>query len=214
MSLHPILLLSASILLASCASPDGGASYAPASPPSDGSTHQLRERGSMSLQSRNLEESSQACVALVATHRGTLQSAQLTEDEYRATIRVPGTSLKPLMSSLSEVGTVTSKQVSADDVTATYRDLEARIVNKRALRDRLRSLLSKASSIKDTLAIEKELTEVQSELDLLEGQMKLLRSQVAQSVLEVDINRQKIPGPLGAVSKSSGWLLKKLFVLN
>lgn len=118
------------------------------------------------------------------------------------------------MDSLSRIGTVTYRKISMDDVTAQYLDLEAEIKNKRALRDRLRQLLAKSETVKDTLAIEKELSRVQTELDQLEGRLKLLRSQVAMSTLNLNLERETIPGPLGVATKSTGWALKKLFVLN
>ena len=168
----------------------------------------------MHIKSRDLPKSSEACVALVASHKAVLQSARLTEEDYRATIRVPSDSLKPLMSSLNDIGRVTSQEAGMSDVTSEYQDLEALLHNKRTLRDRLRQLLAKAENIKDTLAIEKKLSEVQTELDQLEARMKTLRSEVALSTLHVNIDRERIPGPLGVVTKGSGWVLKKLFVLN
>jgi hypothetical protein len=214
---HVSLLLAAA-LLTSCASHEGlsgSAAYAPAAPAAKSRSERIiRKDGSMAMKSRALGDSVTKCVSLVEAHHGVLQSANLTEDDYRATIRVPSTSLEPLMDSLAGVGRVTSRRVSAEDVTAEYHDLEAGLANKRALRDRLRLLLAKATTIKDTLAIEKELARVQTELDVLEGRMKLLRSLVARSTLQLNIDREHIPGPLGAVTKGAGWTLKKLFVLN
>ena len=166
------------------------------------------------MKSRSLEESATRCVALVQAHRGSVSSSTLTEDDYHATIRVPSASLEPLMDSLAGMGRVTSRQVSAEDVTEEYHDLEAELKNTRALRDRLRRLLEQSETVKDSLAIEKELTRVQTKLDTLEGRLKRLRSQVVESSLDLNIDREKIPGPLGLVGKGGGWAVKKLFVLK
>jgi len=200
------------VLFSSCASMPEGAGYD--SEVAGGSERRVRRSGSMEMRSRTLEDSAKKCVALVRTHRGTMDAATLTENDYQATIRVPAESLEPLMDSLAGAGRVTSRQVSAEDVTAAYQDLEAEVRNVRALRDRLRQLLGKATTVKDTLAIEKELARVQAELDKLEGRLVLLRSQVVRSTLQLSIERERTPGPLGAVVQGTGWTVKKLFVLD
>ena len=149
----------------------------------------LRRAGSMEMKCRSVEESAARCVSLVTSRQGRMEQSTLTEDDYRATIRVPSASLEPLMDSLSELGRVSNRSISSDDVTEQFRDLEAEIKNTRALRDRLRDLLEKSTTVKDTLAIEKELVRVQTKLDQLEGRLKRLRSQVAYSSLSVEIEK-------------------------
>ncbi len=166
------------------------------------------------MKSRSLKSSSQKSVALVAGHHAHITSSSLTDDRYQATIRVPANKLSSLMQSLESVGKVTSSRVSMDDVTTAYLDLEAALKNKRALRDRLRALLSRATKVEDILKIEKELSRVQTDLDQMEARMKSMRSKVAQSTLNLSIKRQRIPGPLGAVTQSGGWLFDKLNYLN
>jgi septal ring factor EnvC (AmiA/AmiB activator) len=168
----------------------------------------------MTMKSRSLQSSSQKSVALVARHQALITSSSLTDDRYQATIRVPASKLPSLMQSLESVGKVTSSRISMDDVTAAYRDLEAALKNKRALRDRLRALLSRATKVEDILKIEKELSRVQTDLDQMEARMKSMRSKVAQSTLNLSINRQRLPGPLGIVTKSGGWIYHKLNYLN
>jgi len=178
------------------------------------SQRQIQKSGSMSMKSRALKETSEKSVALVHHHRGTLASSSLTEDDYQATIKVPASSLETLMDSLQEIGTVTHRRIKADDVTEAYLDLQATLKNKRALRDRLRKLLAQATKVKDVLKIEEQLTRVQTELDQMEARMKSMRSRVAHSTLELSIERQRIPGPVGIVTKSTGWVFGKLVNLN
>ncbi|MDA7896599.1 DUF4349 domain-containing protein [bacterium] len=184
---------------------------APTAPPS---SRQIQRSGTMTMKSRSLQSSSQKSVALVARHQALITSSSLTDDRYQATIRVPASKLPSLMQSLESVGKVTSSRISMDDVTAAYRDLEAALKNKRALRDRLRALLSRATKVEDILKIEKELSRVQTDLDQMEARMKSMRSKVAQSTLNLSINRQRLPSPLGIVTKSGGWIYHKLNYLN
>ena len=187
---------------------------APAYSKSSSVNRQIQRSGSMQLKTHSLKTSSEKSIALVATHNALITSSNLTEDHYKASIRVPATSLPALMESLTGVGKVTSKRVKMSDITVAYLDLQATLKNKRALRDRLRSLLSRATKIEDILKIEKELTRVQTELDQMEARMKSMQSKVAHSTLSLSIDRQRIPGPLGVVTETTGWALEKLFYLN
>ena len=208
-----LLLLLPALLLISCSS---GPMAAPAPSYSAGATEarQIRRTGSMTMKSRSLKESSERSIALITSHQGIVHNSSLTEEDFSATFRVPSSSLKPIMAELGEIGKITHQRISQDDVTAQYRDMQAELKNKIALRDRLRILLKKATKVSDALEIEKELAEVQTELDQLSGQLKTLKSQVALSTLSLEIERTRIPGPLGAVTDGSGWLINKLFYLN
>ncbi len=177
-------------------------------------TRQIQRTGSMSLRSNSIQESSEKSIALVTSHHGILHDSTLTEDDFTATFRVPSASLKPVMAELGGIGKVTHQRVSQNDVTAQYRDMQAELKNKIALRDRLRILLKKATKVSDALKIEKELAEVQTELDQLSGRLKSLKSQVALSTLSLDIERTRFLGPLGLVTKGTGWFLGKLVYLD
>ena len=48
----------------------------------------------------------------------------------------------------------------------------------------------------------------------MEARMKYMRSKVAHSTLDLSINRDRIPGPLGAVKDGTGWVFGKLLYLN
>jgi hypothetical protein len=64
-------------------------------------------------------------------------------------------------------------------------DLQARLKNAYAIRDKLTELLSKAA-VKDAIEIEKELGRVTEEIERMEGKMKLLRDQIAFSTVTVN----------------------------
>lgn len=202
----------AAAFLTSCSSyrsPSAAPAYAP-----EASERQIQRSGSMGLKSRSLKDSSAKTVSIATKHKALITSSNLRKNSYDATLRVPAPSLPSLMQSLETVGKVTYKNVEMTDVTEAYLDLQAALKNKRALRDRLRSLLSRATKVDDILKIEKELSRVQTELDQMEARMKSMSSQVSHSTLDLSIERERIPGPLGVVTKSTGWLFGKLNHLN
>ena len=181
---------------------------------SGGSARLLKKEGRVSLKTTSLESCALDCSRIVSKHDGRLESKSLSEDSFHASIRVPATQLEPLMDGLCELGTVTTRRMTEEDVTEQWRDLEAALANKRKLRDRLRELLSKAQTVEEMLKVETELERVQTELDQMEGRMKSLRNQVALSEVQFTAEKKKVPGPVGVVKDGTGWFLKKLFVLN
>jgi chromosome segregation ATPase len=207
-----LLLALAAVSLTACSSSnyESDALSAPASP----STRQIQRSGSMSIKSHSLKTASKKSIALSTKHHALITSSNFSADNFSATIRVPSSNLAPLMTSLKSVGQVTHSRVKMSDVTEAYLDLNAALKNKRALRDRLSALLSRATKIEDILKIEQELSRVQTDLDQMEARMKSMHSKVAQSTLNLSIKRNRIPGPLGAIAKSTGWLFGKLQHLN
>lgn len=128
--------------------------------------------------------------------------------------RIPSKNLETALGSIEELGTVTYRHVEAEDVTEEYVDVQARLKNKIVLRDRLQQLLDKATSVKDTLAIEAELNRVQADADAMEARIKSLGKQVDYATVELNFRRKPIPGPLGFVFKGLWWCIEKLFVIR
>ena len=97
--------------------------------------------------------------------------------ENEITIRIPAASLQILIDSItSQAGKLDNKQISVEDVTAEYIDLEVRINNKRALENRYKQLLQKANKVADMIAIE-----------AAEGRWRLMKNQVALSTLRIQM---------------------------
>ena len=211
------LLLIPILIVTSCSSSQPSAS-APVEIPaySDSVSPQrvITKKASLAMKSRSLKSSSERAVAFVHSSSGHLHSSSLSENSYEATIKVPPANLTSLLTKLESVGRVTHKRISSDDVTAQHRDLSAELQNKIALRTRLRSLLAKATEVSDILKIEKELARLQTEIDQLSQRLRSLNSKASLSTLSLTINRQRIPGPLGLVTKSGGWIMGKLNHVN
>lgn len=130
------------------------------------------------------------------------------------TLRVPMAAFSNTVSSLEQMGTVQSRNVSSDDVTEEYVDTDARLKNMIALRDRLRELLLKATEVKDLLAIETELGRIQGDIESMEARLRSLKGQVDLSEINITFTRRPILGPLGYVAKGVYWAVSKLFVLR
>jgi len=142
------------------------------------------------------------------------QKSGYSQKSGRATLRVPAKNLNQTLGSLETIGFVTSRSVSGEDITEQYVDVEARLKNRIALRDRLQKLLDKATGVKDVLAIEKELNRVQGDIDSMQARMKVLKGRVDFATINLMLSRKKILGPLGYMFKGLFWGVEKLFVIR
>jgi uncharacterized protein DUF4349 len=107
-----------------------------------------------------------------------------TRQDTAITVRVPRDRFDEAVARIEQQGDVLHRDIKARDVTDEYVDLEARLKNDFAMRDRLTQLLQRAA-VKEALDIEKELGRVTEEIERLEGKLKLLRDQIAFSTITV-----------------------------
>ncbi|ELZ70439.1 DUF4349 domain-containing protein [Haloferax sp. Atlit-10N] len=118
---------------------------------------------------------------------GTYRSGQLV-------VRVPSEDFSAFMADMKDLGEVERVETNSQDVTDQLVDIEARLSNLRAQRDRLRELYESANTTEDVLAVEERLTEVQTEIERLEAQKQSLEDRVALSTVRVSLS-ERPPGP-------------------
>ncbi|MEL5990393.1 DUF4349 domain-containing protein [Microbacterium phosphatis] len=120
-------------------------------------------------------------------------SVWVPEDGGFVSIRIPSDTLDAVMADLDEVGEVTSRRVSAEDVTTTAIDLRARIEAAQASVSRLTDLLAQAGDVADLVQVETTLSQRQAELESLQQQLASLEGQVAMSTLSVSLVTEAPP---------------------
>lgn len=83
-------------------------------------------------------------------------------------------------------GKLVSNAVSTEDLTQFIVDSEARLQAKKALRERIRTLLeTREGSLSDVLAAERELANVQGEIDAMTASLAAARARVSMSALSI-----------------------------
>jgi hypothetical protein len=103
------------------------------------------------------------------------------------TVRVPAASFDDLLGEVRKLGKVESVNSKGTDVTAQFRDLDARIGALNATRDRLLEVLRAATNVGDIIAVQDRITGVQTEIDQLQGQKQLLNDQASFGTLSVTL---------------------------
>ena len=106
-------------------------------------------------------------------------------------VKVPVKNNKAFLAEVERLGTVMFREITSQDVTNEYRDLELKCKNLRALRDRFAELLKKAEKVDDILKIESELARITTELEQATGLFKALKNSVDMVVVNIKFTTVK-----------------------
>ncbi len=163
--------------------------------------------GSLTLEVRRLDEALSAIRSAAEKAGGYVTNESQGKDEYGArqgsiTCRVPAAALDRTLAQFQTLGRVEGVNVTAEDITEQYFNLEIRLRNQRDLETRFRALLDKpGNKVSDLLEIEREMARVRGEIDELEGRKRFWDSQVSLSTLTIQLHepRPAIVGEGGGI---------------
>jgi hypothetical protein len=113
----------------------------------------------------------------------------------RVVLRVPAENFSDAMTAVESEGRVLESSTSTRDVTDQVVDLQARLDNLRAERERLRELYQRANDTEDVLAVERRLSEVQTEVEQTEARLQNIQRRVAYSTITVEMTEPRPDRP-------------------
>jgi hypothetical protein len=120
----------------------------------------------------------------------------------QVTFRVPAERFEDALDATQALAKVVdAKNVTGQDVTEEYVDLDAQLRNLEATRARLLTFLDKAVKVDDALAVQRALTDIQGQIERIAGRIKYLRQSAALSTIEVYL----FPETKTPVLSSEGW---------
>ena len=145
-------------------------------------------------------------VALAEGAGGFMESLNYWTDANGLTVaslvlRVPATSLAPVLKELRGLGEIVTEQAARADVTAQHIDLTARVSNLRLQEQRLLVLIGRAENLTDLFAIENELSRVRTEIESYESQLRALDEQISLSTVSLTLQ----PKGTGLFPEASLW---------
>lgn len=155
----------------------------------------------VTLEATDFDAAQQAVLEAVETHGGYLSHSDLSgsaEDQDRflnLTVRVPATEYRSLLTALGNSANLLNASESADDITADYIDVQARLTALEAQRDRLNELADQAQTTADLLEIESQLSDVQYQIESYTQQQRWMDDQVDYSTVEVSLSEVKALTP-------------------
>ena len=118
------------------------------------------------------------------------------------TIRVPVERLDEALEMIKfGVGEITSENVSGEDVTGNYTDLNSRLKNLEAAEEQLQTIMDEARKTEDVLQVYNNLISVREQIEVIKGQMKYYEEASRLSRISVDITGDEEVQPI----QIGGW---------
>ncbi len=153
---------------------------------------QIIRNADVRFQVEKLEVSAAAVKKTVAAYKGYMASANETRSNYAHqvdfAIRIPAAQFEVVLSQLlAQSVFVARNNVTAEDVTEEFVDIESRLKTKRQLEARYLDLLKQAKTMKDILELERALQQIREEIESREGRLKYLRNQVGYSTIRLEM---------------------------
>jgi hypothetical protein len=107
------------------------------------------------------------------------------------TIRLPNKNFDAFLADAGKgVSYFDRKEISSEDVTEEFIDVEARLKAKKTLESRYLELLKKANKVSEMLEIERELANVREEIEAREGRLKYLENHVSMSTVTIEFYKK------------------------
>lgn len=165
----------------------------------DQNTSKIIKNADLRFSSSNLNESYKKINTAVLKNKGIIQIDNSGKDYvsfYRnLTVRIPSNKFDEFLNQISDgVNYFDRKDISSEDVTETYIDLNARLNAKRKLENRYLDILNKASKVSEILEIEKELAIIREEVESKQAQLKHLESKVSMSTFTIEMYTESASG--------------------
>lgn len=173
-------------------------------------SRKLIRRLDLHLVVRDTEDAAQRIQALASGLGGFVSDLNAARSEgvlhYQLTLRVPADRLDRAREELRRIAVrVEREQLSTEDVTDQYVDLDARMRSLQATESELRELLAesreRARKVGDVMEIYRELTGVRSQIEQIQGQLNTIQGLVSLSTIQVTLEPDAVAKPLVA----EGW---------
>lgn len=157
----------------------------------------LIRRAELSIQTEQFDESEAALKKLVADCDGYFENASIYGGGYRDayarrsgnyTVRVPAEKYDRFLSATGELGYVTGKNESSEDVGERYYDTEARLKTQRTKQERLLALLEKAETMDDIIRLESALSEVEYQIEQYSSELKRYDALIGFSTFTISLD--------------------------
>lgn len=129
-------------------------------------------------------------------------------------VRISSNKLQEAIDEIGALGKVVSKEMSGENITSQYRDLQVELNNLEVQQERIVEIMKKAEKIEDVLEIERELNRIRTEINARETIIKNFDELVRYSSLGISLSEEKIStvNVQGSPFKNLGTKIQRGFI--
>ena len=135
-------------------------------------------------------------------------------------LRIDKQHFDTVVNRIKELGKVKNVNVYVQDVTQEYVDNQSRLTNLSSQQKRLLQLMEQSVTVKDSIEVQRELSNVEGQIEIIKGRQNYLDNLIAYSTIEVFIS-EPVPviestegGFLGAIKRGARGALTALRVIT
>jgi len=120
--------------------------------------------------------------------------------DIKLIVRVPSDQFATTLDQIRKLGTnLTEENVTSQDVTEEFIDLEARIKTQVALEQQFLQIMKQAGKISEALEVQRQIADVRTDIEKLEGRKRFVQNAASLSTITVNI---QAPRPMVAVTST------------
>jgi hypothetical protein len=121
-------------------------------------------------------------------------------------LRIPPSNFESFLDRIGKLGTVSDRTLTGDDVTEQVVDVASRVATQRASVDRVRALMAQATSLKDVVALESQLSQREADLEALLAKQNKLKDQTDLATVTVHLSTPpKVPAVVAPPTHRMGF---------
>lgn len=168
-------------------------------------------RADLQLNVKNLEKAQLTIEKKVSDYGGYIVESNVYRESEESissqlTVRIPEKYFQTFLTDAEgEAAEVLQRNVTGEDITEQYIDLESRVKSKRTVEERLLAFMGKAEKTEDLLKISADLSKVQEEIELIVGKMKYLENQTSFSTIQIGMYENRVIVPELDSKKLDTW---------
>ena len=157
------------------------------------SSRKIIERYYISTYTKNFDKLLPEVEARVATYGGYIESSNISSDMdgYNRSadfvVRIPTAKSDEFVNFVSENSIVTDKELSTEDVTLEYVDIESRLSALNIEKESLERLLAEAVSVDDIITIQRELTDVIYDIESAQSRLRTYNNLIDYTTISLYI---------------------------
>ena len=180
----------------------------------------LIREADLNIQTTEFDQAVTQLETLVVEMGGYFQSASLDGGSYRNvnanrrgeyTIRIPAENYEKFLGQSGQLGYVTYRNETSQNVGEQYYDTEARLKTQKTKQARLLDLLAKAETMEDIITLENALSDVEYEIEQLSSTLNRYDSLVGFSTIRLSLTEVHKVDEQTGVTDSLGQRMSKGF---